>query len=122
MASRPSSSKKPTPLNAFSKIVYRVAGIPSDGTVDQLKVRLLDQTYCSSDERSAIEVHAALSPDCRTPGFQIAFVRFSSVPDYLARAKEGQILAGGWSLNIDSDFHGLTQLYPTTPGAKIRAE
>lgn len=108
---------------ATYKIIYRVAGIPAAATAPQVRVALLYKTYCNNQELQNINVvELALAPSCYDTVSQVAFVRYSCVPDYLSGRKQRQILVGGWRLNIDTQFEGFTQLYPTVLDAKIEAE
>lgn len=105
-----------------SKTTFRVSGIPSDATIDNLNDALL--ATCSDDEKSSITFDAAtICMSCYNDNTQTALVQFSSIPRYLEGCtKETQLEIGDWELNIDVHFYGFTQLYPVAPRTKIKAE
>lgn len=84
---------------------------------------VLYDTYCTKEElQNTRVVQLALHLSCYDTVSQVAFVRFSSVPDYLTGRKQQQIIVGGWRLNIDTHFEGFIQLCPTMPDQIIEAE
>ena len=106
---------------------FRITNIPSDTTLSALRNAL--QSCMLADERAAITVEATLSPSATVEEDDTATAlatfspRTPSFLDPLAKgADDVQIETDLGDLSLDKMFYGLTQLYPTTPGARIVAE
>jgi len=103
---------------------FRVANIPSSTPLAELKDALTSPMLIA--ERGAISIEATLAPSV-TFGKDTALVTFSpQEPGYLEPLNKGaddvQVDTHLGDLSLDKMFYGLTQLYPTTPGARIEAE
>jgi hypothetical protein len=106
---------------------FRVTNIPSAATLNALQDAL--QSCLSADERAAIAIEATLSPSATVEedDTATALATFSpQTPSFLDPLAKGadniQVKTDLGDLLLDRMFYGLTQLYPTTPGARIEAE
>lgn len=100
--------------------VYRVTGIPHTATLDDLKDTLSNEFSC---EESSIRIKATLFSSCYDDGTQTGLVQFEPcLPASLNGINDYQLDMGESGVDIDRDFHGLTQVYPTKAGVKIPAE
>lgn len=100
--------------------VYRVTGVPHTATLDNLK-DVLSKEF--SSEESSITIKATLFPSCYGDRTQTGLIQFEpTLPAFLGGVSDYQLDMGESGLDIDQDFYGLTQLYPTEAGVKIPAE
>jgi hypothetical protein len=116
---------------ATGATVFRVTGLPSDQTDDELDVRLkssIDKNL-REEERPAISSKVDLVPSCHNDGQRsIALVEFvGGVPQFLSPLMKNPL--GDWpmvmddtDINFDRHFHGFTQLYATETGEAVNAE
>lgn len=104
--------------------VVRIQNVPPEISAEALK-ELLRQT-CNDDERAigTIEVHLVPSCTLRDES-QAALVKFNpALPAKLGDLNKAdyQIATSAAILNVDKNFYGLTQLYPTVDLRSIGAE
>lgn len=101
--------------------VFRVTGLPTDRTDDQLVARLSSIIHenLQEEERSRINVKIALAPSCQNDDqtSSIALVDFEGgVPRFLSSLNEEplgdwQMEMGDTDINFDRHFFGFTQIY-----------
>jgi hypothetical protein len=102
--------------------VFRVCGIQQKAT----EARLIAALSALSEEIGTIE--ATIVPSCEsTDDTNVGLVSFlPNAPEFLDPLFEGDdevlVETEVGELTIDKNFHGLTQLYPTLAGKKIKAE
>jgi hypothetical protein len=107
-----------------TRIAFRASNISEITTVEHLKAAISKEF--TSDENATIEIKISLAPSC-TDGnnTQTAIIQFKpKVPDFLSRLDHErgyQIEVHDMDIEIDQDFYGLTQLFPTDEG-KIALE
>jgi hypothetical protein len=117
------NDNKPSMARSKRPEVFRVCGIQPQAT----KARLIEALSALS-ENVEIRIEATMVPSCEsTNGTNIGLVVFiPKAPEYLDPLYDGEddvlVETEVGELTIDKNFHGLTQLYPTQPGEKIRAE
>jgi hypothetical protein len=105
--------------------VFRVGGIRCDATVEELKAALSARFL---DNEKDTKIEATITPPCdSTDDTNAGLVCFiPRAPAYLSPLNTGdddlQIDTEVGELNLDKNFYGLTQLYPTPPGQTITAE
>jgi protein SERAC1 len=116
---------------ATGAIVFRVTGLPSHQTDDELTARLKSfiTENLQEEERLGIYPKIGLVPSCHEHGHgPTALVDFvAGIPCFLSHLIENPL--GDWpmemddhDINFDRHFHGFTQLYATEPGAAVTAD
>ena len=104
--------------------VIRIQNVPKDTSAEALE-ELLKQA-CTDEERSKIGIEVSLVPSCSVrDGSQAAIVKLTpTLPGFLhdLGKTDYQIKSPSSILNVDKNFFGLTQLYPTTGRTTITAE
>jgi hypothetical protein len=102
----------------------RVQNVSVETSVEALKELLLHS--CSDDERKRITIEVSLVPSCTTrDGSQVALVKSNpALPAAFGdlNKTDYQIDTSTAILNVDKNFYGLTQLYPTADSRSISAE
>ena len=104
--------------------VVRMQNVSAEISVETLKELLL--STCNGDERSVTAIEVSLVPSCTVrDGSRTALVKFSQVLPAVfgdLNKTDYQIKTSTSILNVDKNFYGLTQLYPTLDSRKICAE
>ena len=106
--------------------VVRIQNVSNETSSEALKELLLDA--CKIDESIVVEteIEVSLVPSCTVrDGSQTALVKFKpTVPAVFGdlNRTDYQIEASTAILNVDKNFYGLTQLYPTVESGRISAE
>lgn len=104
--------------------VVRIQNVSNETSIEALKELLLD--VCDHDERLVIEIEVSLVPSCTVrDGSQAALVKFKpTLPAVFGDLNKNdyQIETSTAILNVDKNFYGLTQLYPTVESGSISAE
>ena len=108
--------------------MVRIQNVSSETSSEALKELLLE--VCNVDERSVIEIESgievSLVPSCTVrDGSQAALVKFRpTLPAVFGdlNKTDYQIETSTAILNVDKNFYGLTQLYPTVESGSISAE
>ena len=102
----------------------RVQNINKDISATQIEALL--KQFCSDRERLDLDIKVSLVPSCSIrDGSLSALVKINpTLPEFLQHLgkSDHQIKSDSTILNIDKNFFGLTQLYPTTDGRAIAAE
>jgi protein SERAC1 len=116
---------------AASATVFRVTGLPTNQTDDELTARLksfIDENL-QEKERSGCPPSVDLVPSCpeynHGPTALVEFV--DGVPQFLSHLIKNPL--GDWQMemddndvNFDRHFHGFTQLYASEPVEAVTAE
>ena len=106
---------------AKNRGVFRAQGIGDNITKDEFK-SALDDLLTAEELQTFTLIHLQLVPTCHDSRTQVAIFQYGPGPPwpcFLSIARPFFQLDGRDVL-IDSDFHGLTQLYPVDPdSAKI---
>lgn len=109
----PNPQAPPKPPRADGT-VFRVTGIPLTATVDELHDALSELL---SEGITVNTKHTTISPSCHDKTTQNALIQFTPYPPLILTNLPTndcyQIQFGNTDINIDKDFYGLTQLYPT---------
>ncbi len=104
--------------------VVRVQNVPVETSIEALKELLLHT--CNEEERPVITVEVSLVPSCTVrDGSRAALAKFNPVLPAVfgdLNTTDYQIEASTAILNVDKNFYGLTQLYPTIESGSISAE
>lgn len=103
---------------------FRASNIPTKTTIEQLKEVISREL--TPEENATIGIEITLTASCTNNGVtQTAIIKFKpETPAFLTGGgleRGYQIEVGDTDVEIDQDFYGLTQLYPTT-GGKIAME
>jgi hypothetical protein len=116
---------------ATGATVFRVTGLPSDQTDEELDSSLksfIDENL-QQEERSVIFSKVDLVPSCHNDGQRsIALVEFVwGVPQFLSPLMKNPLadwpmVMGDTDINFNRHFHGFTQLYATETGEAVNAE
>jgi protein SERAC1 len=98
---------------------FRASNISNNTTKEHLKAELINKF--TEEEKGIIKFDKlSLAPSCTNSGnTQTAIFKLRpTTPVFLSDldAKPFQMLVNGKDVEIDQDFFGLTQLYPTTDG------
>lgn len=120
---RPSPTPAVTP--ALSKLAFRVQGIP-------LRAELHDLRLAFPDLDANAKIEGSICVSCKDDDLQVAIIKFTKlIPACLAAVVSGTKASyqcemhydgAAHALNVDKNFHGLTQLYNTPKGTRITAE
>jgi hypothetical protein len=108
--------------------VFRVCGIKQQATEERLIAALLAFAKKDEEEVGATTIEATIVPSCEsTDDTNVELVSFiPKAPKYLDPLYDGDddvlVDTEVGELIFDKNFYGLTQLYPTLSGGKIRAE
>ncbi|KAL8857500.1 MAG: hypothetical protein Q9178_005995 [Gyalolechia marmorata] len=104
--------------------VVRIQNVPVGTSIEDLKELLMQA--CDEDERKVIAIEVSLVPSCTVrDGSQAALVKFHpELPKKFGdlNKTDYQIGISTAILNVEKNFYGLTQLYPTDDSKKISAE
>lgn len=104
--------------------MVRIQNVSVETSIEALKELLLHN--CNDDERSVIAIEVSLVPSCTVrDGSRAALVKFSpALPAVFGdlNKTDYQIETSTAILNVDKNFYGLTQLYPTVDSRGISAE
>lgn len=104
--------------------VVRIQNVSVETSIETLKELLLHT--CNDDERLVITIEVNLVPSCTVrDGSRVALVKFNpSLPAIFGdlNKTDYQIETSTAILNVDKNFYGLTQLYPTVDSRSISAE
>ncbi|KAL8917214.1 MAG: hypothetical protein Q9172_005944 [Xanthocarpia lactea] len=104
--------------------VVRIQNVPVGTSIEDLKELLVQA--CDDDERKVIAIEVSLVPSCTArDGSQAALVKIHpALPKKFGdlNKTDYQIGISTAILNVDKNFYGLTQLYPTDDSRKISAE
>lgn len=115
----------PAPALAPSKLAFRVQGIP-------LMAKLHDLRLAFPDIDANAKIEGSICVSCKDDDLQVAIIKFTKfIPVCLAAVISGKKASyqcemhydgATHALNVDKNFHGLTQLYNTPKGTRITAE
>ena len=111
-------------------IVFRVRGLPSSGSDDEIIKALKDaiEENVTEDEKSKLITNASIVPSCYHNNKKTGLVEFcGGVPAFLAELVSNplgdfQVEMGDTDINFDRHFFGFTQLYTPQSGSPINAE
>lgn len=86
----------------------------------EFKSALLDQL--TNEEKQKFTLYSRLAPACADPGAQTAIFKFKPLgpPSFLENERPS-FTHQGRDIVVDTDFFGLTQLYPVVP-SEIKIE
>ncbi|KAF2458876.1 hypothetical protein BDY21DRAFT_282753 [Lineolata rhizophorae] len=100
---------------------FRATNVPCSTSKSSLEAAVC--TLCDPTEKDSIKIRTTIAPSCTdAKRSQTAIITFDpSTPQKLAQASKVYIIVDGADVEIDSDFFGLTQLYPPR-GKKVSAD
>ncbi|KAK6499978.1 hypothetical protein TWF481_010335 [Arthrobotrys musiformis] len=102
--------------------VFRAANISGDTSETEFESALLDRL--TDNEKQTFTLHLTRAPACTDPGTQTAIFKFDPLalgPPSFLQKEDPSLLYEGRVILIDTDFFGLTQLFPV-PTSEINID
>ncbi|KAI9677233.1 MAG: hypothetical protein M1822_008182 [Bathelium mastoideum] len=118
-------------MAASKSSVFRITGLPSPQSDDELKAALTDaiERFLSTEELLNIQIRTSIVPSCYNDEQEkVALVQFDgAIPEFLGKLSKNplddwQVEVDSNDLNFDRHFSGFTQLYRPVLGVPVNAD